>query len=393
MPAEEGIQNDNKNLSESNFYSIIICIMGTRASLDKFFLLIVLLLVSLGFFLFTSAAMGLLEKGTEYFWVVFIKQVVLGLLGGLLMLFLFSKQNYQIYKKFAFYLFVLALLVSCLVFVPGIGIKHGGASRWLDIFGFSFQPAELLKIAFVIYFAAFLSAFKNKLANWKYSVLPIILMFFPLAALAFLQPDYGTLVIILIAAFGMLVAAEIKWKYLFFLISGFALALIPLILYKPYILNRLLIFIKPSTDLLGKGYQINQSLLAIGSGEFWGKGFGKSIQKFGILPEPMGDSIFAVTAEEWGFIGCLFLLSLFLIFTLRGMHIAKNSVDVFSRLLAVGIVILIVSQSFINMASMLGVFPMIGMPLIFVSQGGTALLFALAEVGILLNISKHRKKS
>lgn len=365
--------------------------MKTKTSSDSFFLFIVLTLVSVGFFLFSSASMGLLDKGTDYFWVVFIKQVVLGLGGGLVMLFFFSKQDYHFYKKYAFYFFLFALFLSCLVFIPGIGIKHGGASRWLDIFGFSFQPAELLKITFVIYFAAFLSAFKNKLASWKYSILPTILLFVPLATLAYLQPDYGTLVIILFAAFGMLIVAEIKWKHLGLLLSGILIALIPLIMHKEYILRRLLTFLKPSGDILGSGYQINQSLLAIGSGEFWGKGFGKSIQKFGILPEPMGDSIFAVTAEEWGFLGCLILLSLFLIFALRGFHIAKNSVDVFGRLLAVGIIILIVSQSFINIASMLGVFPMIGMPLIFVSQGGTALLFALAEVGILLNISKRKR--
>lgn len=148
---------------------------------------------------------------------------------------------------------------------------------------------------------------------------------------------------------------------------------------------------QPGGDLAGAGYQIKQSLIAIGSGGLFGKGFGKSIQKFGSLPESIGDSIFSVTAEEWGFIGASFLVIIFFLFTYRGLKIASKSIDSFGGLLVVGLVILIASQSFVNMGSMLGVFPMIGMPLLFVSKGGTALLFTLAEVGIILNISKYQK--
>ncbi len=366
--------------------------MSNKRKIDKIFIFIVFLLVSLGFFLFMSASMGLFVKGTNDFLSVFIKQIGLGLVGGLIAMTILSKINYKKYKKYAFYGFLASLIISCLVFVPGIGIKHGGANRWLNIFGFSFQTAELLKISFVVYFATFLAVFKLKLSDWRYSILPISILLGFIAVLSYNQPDYGTLIIIVITAFGMLLVSGVNFKHLGIIIGSVLVAIIPLALYKSYILQRLLTFFKPAEDILGASYQINQSLTAIGSGGFWGKGFGKSVQKFGLLPEPMGDSIFAVTAEEWGFIGCIFLMSLFLLFALRGFKIASRSTDVFGRLLAVGIVILIVSQSFINIASMLGIFPMIGMPLIFVSQGGTALLFALAEVGILLNISKYRKR-
>ncbi|MCK4918466.1 MAG: cell division protein FtsW [Candidatus Pacebacteria bacterium] len=365
--------------------------MPQKRKIDKIFAFIVLLLVSLGFFLFMSASMGLLAKGKEDFLNIFLKQIGLGLIGGLIAMFVLTKINYRKYKKYTFYIFLASVFISCLVFVPGIGFEHGGAKRWLDILGFSFQPAELLKISFVLYFATFLSVFKDKLNNWRYSVIPTFILLGIITAISFFQPDYGTLVIIVITALGMLLVAEVNFKHFFIIIGSTLLAIVPLALYKPYVLQRLLTFLNPASDLSGAGYQINHALISIGSGGLWGKGFGKSIQKFGFLPEPTGDSIFAVTAEEWGFIGCLILITLFLMFAFRGLRIASRSTDVFGRLLAVGIVILIASQSFINIASMLGIFPLIGMPLIFVSQGGTALFFALAEVGILLNISKYKK--
>ncbi|MCK5022157.1 MAG: FtsW/RodA/SpoVE family cell cycle protein [Candidatus Pacebacteria bacterium] len=365
--------------------------MSRKRKFDKIFASLVAVLVLFGFFLFMSASLGLLAKDRGDFLSVFSKQVGLGLFGGLIILVILSKIHYKNYRKYAFYIFIGSLIVSSLVFVPKIGISHGGARRWLDIFGFSFQPAELLKISFVMYFAALLSSFKSKLHQWKYSIIPIMVLLSFVALLAFLQPDYGTFVIIGITAIGMIFVAGINLKHLSIIIGSVFVAIIPLALYKPYVIERIITFINPTQNSLSSGYQIKQSLIAIGSGGIFGKGFGKSIQKFGLLPEPMGDSIFAISAEEWGFIGALFLITLFLLFALRGLKIASHSTDVYGRLLAVGIVILIVSQSFINIASMLNIFPMIGMPLIFVSQGGTALLFALAEVGILLNISKYKK--
>ncbi|MFH1402116.1 MAG: putative peptidoglycan glycosyltransferase FtsW [Patescibacteria group bacterium] len=365
--------------------------MSQKRKIDKVFASIAIALVLLGFFLFVSASLGVLAKDKSNFLSVFSTQIILGLAGGMASLIILSKIYYREYRKYAFYIFVVALIISCLVFIPNIGIEHGGAKRWLDIAGVSFQPAEFLKIGFVIYFATLLSAFKLKLHQWKYGIIPIMSLLFSVAVIAFFQPDYGTLLVIAITALGMILVAGINLKHFFVIIGSALITIVPLtLIYKSYILSRLLFFFKPGDSLLGAGYQIKQSLIAIGSGGIFGKGFGQSIQKFGLLPEPMGDSIFAVTAEEWGFIGATILTALFLFFALRGLSIASRSQDVFGRLLAVGIVILIVSQSFLNIASMLSIFPIIGMPLIFVSQGGTALLFALAEVGILLNISKYK---
>ncbi len=366
--------------------------MPEKRTFDKTFAIIVAVLIALGFFLFISASLGLFAKeGGAQFSSIFFSQFVFGLGLGLVSLFTLSKIHYRKYKKYTLYIFLASLIVSCLVFVPGLGFEHNGAHRWLSIVGVSFQPAEFLKLAFVLYFATLLSAFKPKFNQWRYSILPISGLLFLVSIISYLQPDYGTLIIIGITAIAMLFASGVRLKHFFTIISLAIIGVIPIIYLKPYILQRLMTFFKPDGDLLGAGYQINQSLIAIGSGGFFGKGFGKSVQKFGSLPEAIGDSIFSVTAEEWGFIGASFLILLFFLFTYRGLKIATCSRDSFGGLLVVGLVILIASQSFVNMGSMLGVFPMIGMPLLFISHGGTALFFTLAEVGIILNVSKYQK--
>lgn len=367
--------------------------MPQKRSFDKVFAVIVTILILVGFLLFVSASLGLFAKeGGARFSSIFFSQFVFGLGMGLLFLFIFSKVSYRKYKKYTFYVFLASLAVSLLVFVPGLGFEHNGAHRWLSIFGMSFQPAEFLKFAFVLYFANLLSSFRAKSHQWKYSILPIVILLLLISVISYLQPDYGTFLIIGVTALAMFFTSGVRLKYFFIVIGLGIVGVVPIVFLKPYILKRMLTFFSPNADVLGAGYQIKQSLLAIGSGGFFGKGFGKSIQKFGSLPESIGDSIFAVTAEEWGFIGASLLVLLFFLFTYRGLKISARATDSFGGLLAVGLVILIASQSFVNIASMLGIFPMIGMPLLFISQGGTALFFTLAEVGIILNISKYQKK-
>ena len=205
-----------------------------------------------------------------------------------------------------------------------------------------------------------------------------------------LQPDVGTLIVLVVTGGAMYIAAGARFRDIILagIIGLGALAIIAT--QKTYIYERILTFILPSRDPLGHSYQLEQSLIAIGSGEWLGRGFGQSVQKFNFLPEPMGDSIFAVAAEEFGFIGACIIILLFLFFLYRGLHIARHSKDFFGGLIVVGLVILIVWQSFVNIGAMLGVLPLTGLPLIFISHGGSALLLALAEVGVILNVSRHR---
>ncbi|MEX0935089.1 MAG: putative peptidoglycan glycosyltransferase FtsW [Candidatus Paceibacterota bacterium] len=358
---------------------------------DTIFLWLTVALVAVGFFIFISASLGLYAReGVQFSRVVF-NQIFFGVVLGALALFGASKINYKFWRKYAFYIFLFSLAFTALVFIPGVGFSHGGATRWLALGPFSIQPAEILKIGFVIYFATWLSGVGSKVQSFLHGLLPLIILLIITGALLLLQPDTGTFLVILITGLGMFIIAGGRWLHLGALTGAGIAGMGVLALMRPYIKTRLLTFLDPTSDPFGAGYQIQQSLIAIGSGQWNGRGLGQSIQKFNYLPEPIGDSIFAVFAEEWGFIGSIILIGLFLAFALRGLKIASKAPNTFSRLLVSGLILLIVVQSFINIASMLSVFPLTGMPLIFVSQGGTALLVALASVGIILNVSKYAR--
>lgn len=360
--------------------------------LDRTFLFTVITLVVVGFFIFASASLGLLARGGASFSSVAFSQLFLGMFLGSIALFVMSNIHYKHLKKYSIYIFIASFAATLLVFVPGLGISHNGATRWIEVFGLSFQPAEFLKLGFVIYFAAWLSGIRDKLHTFAYSVVPFIVLVGIVGLPLLLQPDTGTYLVVIAAGIAMFIAAGARIRDLFVLLLAGLLGAAALVLARPYIMDRILAFLDPSRDPLGTSYQIQQSLIAIGSGGLFGRGFGQSIQKFNYLPEPIGDSIFAVLAEEFGFIGSFMLIFLFLFFAWRGLRIAGRAPDHFGGLLVLGIVILIVAQSFINMASMLGVFPLTGLPLLFVSHGGSALFFTLLSVGIILNVSKYARK-
>jgi cell division protein FtsW len=360
--------------------------------IDRTFLFTVIALVVVGFFIFSSASLGLLAREGAKFSSVAFSQIFLGIFMGTIALLVMTNLHYRTLKKYSLPIFITSMVATFLVFIPGIGFEYNGATRWISVGGLSVQPAEFLKLGFVIYFAAWLSGIRDKLHSFSYSVVPFVVLAIVVAIPLLLQPDTGTLVVIYSAGFAMFVAAGARIRDIFVLFGAGLLASATLVLMRPYVMDRILAFIDPSRDPLGSSYQIQQSLIAIGSGGFFGRGFGQSIQKFNYLPEPIGDSIFAVVAEEFGFIGASLLIFLFLFFAFRGLRIASKSREHFSGLLVIGIVILIVAQSFINIASMLGVFPLTGLPLLFVSHGGSALFFALLGAGIILNVSKYTKK-
>ncbi|MAZ40971.1 stage V sporulation protein E [bacterium] len=365
--------------------------MGARSNVDRSFLIVTLLLLLFGLGIFVSASLGLLVRdGANFTWVL-AKQLLIGVVGGLLALFVASKINYKVWKQYAFLIFILSLIATLLVFIPGVGLELGGAKRWINLGPLSFQPAEFLKFGFVLYFSAWLSAVRDKIKDLKYGTLPMLVMFGLIGALLLAQPNTGLFVVIVITGLTMFFIAGGRFAHFVIIALIMLLGIAGLAVARPYVKDRLLTFITPNlVDPLNEGYQIRQSLIAIGSGGVSGRGLGQSIQKFNYLPEPIGDSIFAVWGEESGFIGSFLLILLFFLFALLGFKIAARAPDSFSRLFVLGIVILVVSQSFLNIGAMLGVFPLSGVPILFVSQGGTALLFTLLEVGIILNISKYQ---
>ncbi len=345
-----------------------------------------------GFFIFASASLGLLAREGIRYGAVALRQFFFGLFLGSIALFITSQVNHKIWGKYAFYIFAGTLLLTLLVFVPGLGFSHGGATRWLSLGSFTFQPAEVLKIGFVIYCAALMASMKEKIKTLRYGVVPLLLLWALTGIILLLQPDTDTFLVMFLASLAMFIVAGGRWLHVASIGVLCIAGLLVLTMARPYLKDRLLTFINPAADPQGSGYQVQQSLIAIGSGGITGRGFGQSIQKFNFLPEPVGDSIFAVFAEEWGLIGSVLLITLYLFFGFRGMRIASRAPTPFSTLLASGIIVIIISQSFINIASMLALFPLSGTPLLFVSQGGTALLFTLAEVGIVLNISQFQRR-
>lgn len=359
---------------------------------DRFLLTVTLVLVVAGFLLFSSASLGLLAREGVQFSQVAVTQFLFGVCGGTIALFIFSKIPYRTYRPYAPHLFIAALVLTLMVFIPGLGYEANGARRWLSIFGFSLQPAEILKITFVLALAWYYSVYYRKLSNVWYAVGGLFVGVGVIAVVLLLQPDTGTLVILGVTGVAMTFSAGIKYRHIAIIAGVVLCCAAVLAISRPYLLERVTTFLDPTSDPSGSGYQIKQSLIAVGSGGVFGRGFGQSVQKFNYLPEPIGDSIFSVAAEEFGFFGSVTIVSLFVLFTLRGLYIASRAPDRFGGLTVIGIVILIVTQSYMNIGSMIGLIPLTGEPLTFISHGGTSLFFTMVGVGIVLNVSRYSAK-
>lgn len=362
------------------------------SKVDKFFFWIVISLVAFGLLMFISASFGVLAKNTGKFTGIIINQIALGLGLGSILFFAGLKIPYEFWRNNAFYILLGALGITMLVFIPGLGFSHGGAQRWLSLGPISFQPAEILKIACVTYFSAWIAWVKPKTKETYKLIIPFIILLGVVAGVLLKQPDTKSLILITFSLISILFVAGISWKYIIGIISTLVIGAVILVASKPYLLERVKTFLDPTQDPLGSSFQLNQSLIAIGSGGVTGRGWGQSVQKFTYLPEPHGDSIFAVIGEELGFIGTLITILLYILFALRGLRIAARSPDEFSRLFVTGLVILIVTQAFMNIASISGLFPLTGVPLPFISHGGTSLAITLGAVGIILHISTLETK-
>lgn len=364
--------------------------MARRKPIDRLFLILTIVLILVGLFIFSSASLGLLAREGIAFSAVLLNQLF-GLFIGTIVLCIAMYIPPAFLQKYAYHLFGAAALLTLLVYIPGISATHGGANRWIDLGAVTLQPAEALKIGFVFAFAAWIAYVKQHIREWKLGILPLCGLLFVCLLLLVFQPDLGTFLVIAATGMGMFIAGGGKWSHVLAITGTAASALLVLGLTFDYVHRRLVTFLDPAADALGAGYQIQQSLIAIGSGQWFGRGFGQSVQKFNFLPEPVGDSIFAVFAEEWGFVGACILIALFIAFALRGFRIAGSARTIFSAMTVTGIVLLIVIQSFVNIAAMLGIFPLTGMPLLFVSQGGTALMIAMGAVGVVLSISRNER--
>lgn len=363
-----------------------------KKTIDTPFLLTACTIVVFGLLIFTSAALGLLARGSgATFTSVAVSQLLLGLVCGGVGLIFFSRIDYRIWKQYTPYFFGFAIFLTLLTFVPHIGLSLKGASRWIVIGGFSFQPEEVLKFATVLFLAAIYAARIKTIQTFKAGILPLLLVAGSAALILIIQPNTAGVIVIGMASGGMLFVAGGRLMHIGLLILAGIIAISGAALYYPHVSERIVTFINHSADPHGAGYQIQQALIAVGSGQMTGRGFGQSIQKFSYLPEPIGDTIFAVAGEEFGFVGTTLLIILISTFAVLGLRIASHAPDAFGGLLVVGLVILIVGQSFFNIASTIGLVPLVGVPLIFVSHGGSALALSLAEVGMILSVSRQMR--
>ncbi len=342
-----------------------------------------------GLLILFSASMVLSYKNFGSIWSYALRQFLIGGIIGAVLCTVGALVPYRQWKRLAIPLMLTSFFLLALLFIPHTSYSFGGARRWLKLGPVSFQPSEFLKFSFIVYLASWLDARRRQVASISQGMIPFALMITVVAVFLIMQPDVGTLGIILATAGMMYLVGGGKISQIAAL-AGLGLVLFYFIIQlAPYRLSRVLVFFKPDLDPQGAGYQISQASIAIGTGGFWGAGFGRGVQKYHYLPEPMGDSIFAIFVEEMGFLGALILTGAFAAFFIKGFAIARNAPDTFGRLLASGISVGIMTQAFVNMAAISGLLPLTGIPLPFLSYGGTALGMTLGMVGILLNISKR----
>ncbi len=314
----------------------------------------------------------------------FVKQQIAAAFIGLISMVIMSKIHFGYWKKVGMLIFIGNVFLLLIVLIPGIGLKVLGARRWIDLGFTTLQPSEFIKLTLAIYLATIASLNKKPIAYF----VPIGLI----SLLVMLQPDLGTTIIIVLIAFSQIFISGVPLVYV---AGGGGLGLITaliLIVSSDYRRARLMTFFEASSDPLGSSYHIRQVLLALGSGGLFGLGVGHSKQKFLFLPETATDSIFAVIAEEVGFVGATLLIAMFIFFVLRALSIAKRAPDTFSKLLAVGITTWIGGQALLNISAMVAIVPLTGIPLPFFSYGGSSLVTILTGVGILLNISRYSEK-
>lgn len=355
-----------------------------KPDLTLAFLAVVLSVFGLIAIFSASWVVALGQSNSHYY---YLTRQSIALVVGLVAMVIAASLDYQAWKRFAPLGFFITLILLIVVLTP-LGTERGGATRWIDLGPMLFQPSELAKLVFVVYLAAWFEKRAELLGNWRQGFVPFLIATGFISALIILQPDMGTMMVLALTAMTMAFVAGAKGIHLLY--AGFlgGIAATTLVLVEPYRLTRLLTFLNPS-EIQGSAYHISQSLLAIGSGGLFGRGFAQSVQKHWYLPAPHTDSIFAIIAEELGFLRAGAILALLLWMAIRGYRIARGAPDAFSRLLATGITSWLIIQAAINLGAMLGVLPLTGVPLPFISYGGNALIVTLIGVGILLSISRH----
>jgi cell division protein FtsW len=351
-----------------------------------FFVVVTLLIIGLIMILSASSIRSYSLYDDSYY--LFKHQLIWSFIGILAMIF-FMNLDYYIYEKYAKFIIIFSIIALILVLIPGIGHLAGGSRRWIGFGSFKVQSSELAKLGIVIYLAKYLASKQERLKSFFKGIIPPLIILSIIFALILMEPDLGTSITIAGTFFIMLFASGVKFSHLFILSSAAVPLIFLFIFSEQYRKERFLAFLNPWKDPMDTGYHIIQSLLALGSGGIFGVGLGNSRQKFLYLPEPGTDFIFAVLGEELGLLGTILVLSLFFLFTWRGLKISLAVPDMFGSMLAIGLTSMVTLQALINIGVVSSSIPITGITLPFISYGGASLVIMLSGVGILLNISKH----
>ena len=358
---------------------------------ERTFLLIGIILLSIFGLIMIYSASNLLSEYKFNDPYKYIKSQGLFLIVGYIALFIISKISYLEYKKKSNIIFIICTVLLSLVLIPGIGTVRNGSRSWFGIGSLGIQPSEFTKLGLIIFTSKYLSNNQKEIKNIKKGVLPILGVLLLVFGLIMLEPDFGTGVVIVMTIIVLLFISGVKMN--FFIKIGILglLGVASLIIIAPYRMKRIVSFLNPCNDPLGSGFQILQSLYAIGPGGLLGLGFGNSIQKHFYLPEPQTDFIFSIISEEFGFMGVLLVTTLFLMIIISGFKIAMKCEDSFGKYLAFGITFGLSFQTMLNLMVVVGLIPVTGVTLPFLSYGGSSLLITMCSMGILLNISSQNK--
>lgn len=363
--------------------------MSERKGFDTTILLLAVVLTCFGIVMVYSSSSVMAVKRYHGDGLFFLKRQAVYALAGFMVMAAAMRLDYQHLRRLAVPFLLCCLLLLIAVFIPGLGSRAGGASRWVRMPGFNLQPVELAKLGLVLYMAHSLAKKKEKIKSFKLGFLPYMVVLAVLLGLLLAQPDLGSSLVLGGVAVTMLLAAGTRLSYL----AGVLVLAVPFVVWaivnKAYRLKRIMVYLDPWQDPTGGGFQIIQSWIAFGTGGLFGNGLGEGKQKLFYLPEAHTDFIFSVVGEELGWLGVMIVAAMFLVLVLLGLRAALRARDDFGRHLAFGISVLLGIEAFINMAVVMGLLPTKGLTLPFISYGGSSLVCTLLAVGILLNVSAH----
>ncbi|MBC8389114.1 MAG: putative lipid II flippase FtsW [Actinobacteria bacterium] len=360
-----------------------------RVNIEYYFIFIITFLLSvIGIIMISSASIAVGERYfSDPYW--FVRRQIIWWVISLILFIIFSKINYHFYSKISIFFILIAIGLLAIVLIPSFSIEIGGSRRWLNLLFFNIQPSEVAKLAVIIFLCDTLNKKYRKRSSIKNILFPAFVVLVIVTVLIFLEPDLSTVIIIWAVAFTVLFVGNVKFQHIFSLgIIGIAV-IVGYMMMEEYRRERIFAFIDKTTGGTGVNFQVNQSLIALGSGSITGVGLGNSVQKYSYLPEAHTDFIFAILGEEFGLVGTTIVLLLFFLFTLFGIRVCLKTEEFFGRILAAGMTALIAIQVIINVAVVIGLLPVTGLTLPFISFGGSSLLICMVSVGILLNISRQ----